>query len=48
MKARKHFALGFIPALLLAALPAAAQQTYAIRGAKIYTPWRARRSKTAR
>ncbi len=37
MKARKHFALGFIPALLLAALPAAAQQTYAIQGAKIYT-----------
>lgn len=37
MKARKYFALGFIPALLLAALPAAAQQTYVIRGAKIYT-----------
>ncbi len=37
MKARKHFALGFIPALLLAALPAAAQQTYAIQGAKIFT-----------
>ena len=37
MKARKHVALGFIPALLLAALPAAAQQTYAIQGAKIFT-----------
>lgn len=37
MKTRKHFALGFIPALLLVALPAAAQQTYAIQGAKIYT-----------